>query len=53
MVLALIRKKESVRIFLMDDGIFNAIKNQKNPNSHYNIEQLLTSLIECGCDVHT
>ncbi len=53
MVLSLVKQKELVRIFMLDDGIFNAVKNQKTPAGYYNIERMLKSLIRRGYDVHT
>ncbi len=53
MALSLVKKKETVRIFMLDDGIFNAVKNQKTPEGYYNIERMLKSLVRRGFDVHT
>ncbi len=43
--LALVKKKEPVRIFMLDDGIFNAVKGQKTPDGYYNIERMIKSLV--------
>ncbi len=51
--LALLKKKEPVRIFMLDDGIFNAVKGQKTPDGYYNIERMMNSLVRRGFDVHT
>jgi len=53
LALALVKKKEPLRIFLMDDGIVNGIQNQKTPDGYYNIERLLKGFIKRGYDVHT
>lgn len=53
LALAIVKRKESVRIFMLDDGVFNALKNQKTPDGYYNIERMLRSLIRRGHDVHT
>ncbi len=50
---ALVKQKETIRIFLMDDGIVNGIQNQKTPDGYYNIERLLKGFIKRGYDVHT
>lgn len=51
--LALIKKKEPLRIFMLDDGVFNAIKGQKTPDGYYNIERMMNSIVRRGFDVHT
>ncbi len=53
LALALVKKKEPVRIFMFDDGIFNAVKSQKTPDGFYNIERMMKSLVRRGYDVHT
>ena len=53
LALATIKQKEPVRVFMMDDGIFTAIKNQKTPDGYYNIERMLKSLIRRGYEAHT
>ncbi len=53
LALALVKKKEPVRIFMMDDGVLCAIKNQKTPDGYYNIERMIKSLAKRGYDVHT
>jgi len=53
LALAIVKQKEPVRIFMLDDGIFNAVKNQKTPDGYYNIERMLKSLVRRGYDVHT
>ena len=53
LALALVKKKEPVRIFMFDDGIFNAINSQKTPDGFYNIERMMKSLVRRGFDVHT
>lgn len=53
LALSIVKQKEPVRIFLMDDGILNAVKDQKTPDGYYNIERMLKSLVRRGFDVHT
>lgn len=53
LALAVVKKKEAVRVFMLDDGIFNAVKNQRTPDGYYNIERMLKSLVRRGFDVHT
>ncbi len=53
LALALIKQKEPCQIFLMDDGVFNSVKNQKTPDGYYNIERMIKSLIKRGYEVHT
>jgi uncharacterized protein involved in oxidation of intracellular sulfur len=50
--LSLKKKKEGVRIYMMDDGVLNALKEQKTPDGYYNIERLLKSLVKRNSDVY-
>lgn len=53
LALALIKKKEPVRLFMLDDGVYNAVRGQKTPEGYYNIERMVNSLIRRGYDVYT
>lgn len=53
LALAIVKKKEPVKIFMMDDGIFCAINGQKTPEGYYNIGRMLKSLVKRGYDIHT
>jgi len=53
LALALMKQKEQVRVFLMDDGVVNGLQNQKTPDGYYNVERLLKGVIRRGFDVHT
>lgn len=48
----LLSKKEQVKNFMMDDGIFCALKNQKTPMGYYNIGRMIKSLVKRGYNVH-
>ena len=50
--LSLKKKKENVRIYMIDDGVLNAIKGQKPPDGYYNIERLIKSLVKRNSDVY-
>ena len=50
--LALKKKKEDVKIYMMDDGVLNAIRGQKTPDGYYNIERLINSLVKRNSDVY-
>lgn len=50
---SLVRKKQPVRVFLMDDGIFCGLQNQKTPDGYYNIGRMINALVRRGYDVHT
>jgi uncharacterized protein involved in oxidation of intracellular sulfur len=53
LALAIVKKKEPVKIFMMDDGILCALKDQKTPMGYYNIGRMMKSLVKRGYDVHT
>jgi len=53
LALALVKKKEPVKIFMMDDGIFCAVKDQKTPMGYYNIGRMIKSMVKRKYDVHT
>lgn len=50
--LSLKREKENVRIYMMDDGVLNAIKGQKTPDGYYNIERLINSIVKRNSAVY-
>ena len=50
--LSLKKKKRNVRIYMIDDGVLNAIKGQKTPDGYYNIERLIKSLVKRNSDVY-
>jgi uncharacterized protein involved in oxidation of intracellular sulfur len=50
--IALKKKKEEVKIYMMDDGVLNAIKGQKTPDGYYNIERFIKSLVKRNSDVY-
>jgi uncharacterized protein involved in oxidation of intracellular sulfur len=50
--LSVIKRKATVQLFLLDDGVFNAVKNQNTPTGYYNIERLIRSLVRRGYEVH-
>jgi uncharacterized protein involved in oxidation of intracellular sulfur len=50
--LSLKKKKEDVRIYMIDDGVHNAIKGQNTPDGYYNIERLIKSLVKRNSDVY-
>lgn len=53
LALSIVKKKVPIRLFLMDDGVFNAVINQETPTGYYNIERMIRSLVRRGCEVHT
>ncbi|NHZ87185.1 MAG: hypothetical protein GWP19_15145 [Planctomycetia bacterium] len=40
-----------IKIFLLADGVFCALPNQKTPNGFYNIERMLKSIVKRGGEV--
>ncbi len=48
LALALTKKGEQVRVFLLGDGVLCALGNQQTPDGHYNIERMLKSLSRRG-----
>ncbi|RMD48175.1 MAG: hypothetical protein D6830_07405 [Ignavibacteria bacterium] len=40
-----------VNIFLLADGVFCALPNQKTPDGYYNIERMLKSVLKRGAEV--
>lgn len=53
--LAMTMQKEhndvEVKIFLLADGVFCALPNQKTPDGYYNIERMLKSVIRRGGEI--
>ena len=47
----IMKKKQDVRLFLMDDGVFNGKSNQQTPDGYYNIERMLQAVIRNGGEV--
>jgi len=45
------REGQSVRVFLIGDGIGCAIKGQKTPDGYFNIERMLKGVIRHGGEV--
>jgi uncharacterized protein involved in oxidation of intracellular sulfur len=41
----------SVRIFLLADAVFCGLPNQNTPGGYYNIERMLTSVLQKGGEV--
>lgn len=52
LALSAVKKKEPVRLFLMDDGIFCGLQNQKTPDGYYNIGRMINGLLKRGYDIH-
>ncbi len=51
LALALAKKDEEVRVFLLDDGVLCALSNQQTPDGYYNIGRMLKSLSQRGHEV--
>ena len=47
------REGQSVRLFLIGDGVTCALKGQKTPDGYYNVERMLKGVIRHGGDVST
>jgi uncharacterized protein involved in oxidation of intracellular sulfur len=45
------REGQSVRVFLIGDGVGCALRGQKTPDGYYNIERMLKGLLRHGGDV--
>ncbi len=41
----------SVKIFLLADGVFCALPNQKTPDGYYNIERMMKSVLRRGGEI--
>jgi len=44
-------KKTAIKIFLLADGVFCGLPNQKTPEGFYNIERMLQSVILKGGEI--
>ena len=44
-------EKTAIKIFLLADGVFCGLPNQKTPEGYYNIERMLKSVIQKGGEV--
>ncbi len=51
LALALAKKGEEVRVFLLADGVLCALRNQQTPDGYYNIGRMLKSLSQRGHEV--
>ena len=51
LALALVKKGEQVRVFLLADGVQCALADQQTPDGYYNIERMLKSLLKRGHEV--
>lgn len=51
LALALAKKEEAVRVFLIGDGVLCALADQKTPDGYYNIARMLQGLSKRGHDV--
>jgi len=47
------REGQSIRLFLIGDGVTCALQGQKTPDGYYNVERMLKGLIRHGGDVST
>jgi uncharacterized protein involved in oxidation of intracellular sulfur len=47
------REGQSIRIFLIGDGVTCALKGQKPPDGYYNVERMLKGLLRHGAEVST
>ncbi len=41
LALAIIKQKEPVQVFMMDDGVFASVKGQMTPDGYYNLERMI------------
>ncbi len=51
LALALVKKGEQVRVFLLGDGVRCALGDQQMPDGYYNIGRMLKSLSQRGHEV--
>jgi len=51
LAMAMITKDVKVNIFLLEDGVTVAKKNQRPPEGYYNLEKMLAQLIQGGAKV--
>ena len=47
------REGQSVRVFLIGEGVGCALKGQKTPDGYYNIERMLKGVLRHGGEVST
>ena len=47
------REGQSVRVFLIGEGVGCALKAQKTPDGYYNIERMLKAVLRHGGEVST
>lgn len=45
------REGESVRVFLIGDGVTCAKKGQKTPNGYYNLESMIKGIVNRGGEI--
>lgn len=53
LAISLAKGGEAVRVYLMADAVFCAMKDQQTPNGYYNIGRMIRSLLQRGCAVYT
>jgi len=51
LAMALMTKSVKVNIFLLEDGVTVAKKSQRPPEGYYNLEKMLTEIIQSGAKV--
>ena len=51
LALALAKKGEQVRVFLLGDGVLCALNDQQTADGYYNIGRMLKSLLKRGHEV--
>lgn len=53
LALSLAKSGEAVRVYLMADAVFCAVKNQQTPNGYYNIGRMIQGLVRREVAVFT
>lgn len=53
LALSLVKSGEPVRVYLMADAVFCAMKNQQTPNGYYNIGRMIQGLIKRDIPVYS
>lgn len=53
LALSLAKSGEDVRVYLMADAVFCAVKNQQTPNGYYNIGRMIQGLVRREVAVFT
>jgi len=51
LAMAMMTKDMKVKIFLLEDGVSVAKKGQRPPEGYYNLEKMLTQLVQNGAKV--